>query len=81
MFSNKRISITHLKVGKVALVVDITGGQEARRRLEALGVRLGKNIVKTSAAFLWGPITVRIAGTQIGIGHGLASKIIVEIEE
>lgn len=61
-------------------MVNILGGRGAFHRLQAIGIRIGKKIVKNSEGFWWGPVTVQVGGTQIGIGHGMASKIMVEVK-
>lgn len=82
MFSDKeRISLVKMASGESGVVVEVLGGHGALRRLEALGIRVGKKITKISESFLWGPVTVRSGGTQVSIGHGLASKIMVEEKE
>ncbi|MEE8637434.1 MAG: FeoA family protein [Candidatus Margulisiibacteriota bacterium] len=81
MSAKETIALTEMGIGENGIVVDILGGRGAFRRLEALGVRIGKKITKKSRGFLWGPVTVQVGGTQIGIGHGMASKVIVEVEK
>jgi ferrous iron transport protein A len=81
MFSAQTKPLTSLKDGESGIVKEITGGMGVAKRLHALGIRLGKKITKKSGMFLWGPITVQVGGTQIGIGHGMASKIIVEVKK
>jgi ferrous iron transport protein A len=79
MFSGKTMMpITSLPEGKNAIVSEIKGGRGLVRRLEALGIREGKSIKKISSMFMRGPITVRVGHTQISIGYGMASKIMVE---
>ncbi len=51
------------------------------RRLSALGIRPGKRLTKVSAMFMRGPVTVRVGGTEIALGFGMASRIVVEVEE
>lgn len=79
MFAKEKIPLTKMKAGDSGAVVGIMGGGGAARRMEALGIRIGKHITKMSESFLWGPVIVKIGGTQIGVGHGLASKIMVEV--
>ena len=49
-------------------------------RLSALGIRPGKRITKVSSMFMRGPVTIQIDNAQVGIGFGMASKIIVELD-
>ena len=79
MSTRKIIELTRMDTGESGVVVDILGGRGAFRRLEALGVRIGKKIIKKSQGLLWGPVTVQVGATQIGIGCGMASKVMVEV--
>ncbi|MFH1684425.1 MAG: FeoA family protein [Candidatus Margulisiibacteriota bacterium] len=81
MSEKEVIALTEMKTGENGIVVSILGGRGAFRRLEALGIRIGKKIIKKSRGLLWGPVTVQVGGTQIGIGHGMASKVMVEVEK
>lgn len=72
------IPVTMLKEGESGIVWEIAGGHKVTKRLESMGVRKGKQIKKLSSMFMRGPITVQIGHTKISIGHGMASKIIVE---
>lgn len=77
----KQISLTHLKRGQSGRVIQITGGFGMTRRLSALGIRPGKIIIKVSSMFMRGPVNVRVGGSEIAIGFGMASRIMVEVEE
>ena len=70
--------MTNLPQGELATVWEIVGGRDLIRRLESLGVRKGKHIKRLSSMFLKGPVTVQVGHTKISIGHGMASKIMVE---
>jgi len=74
------IQLTKMKSGQSGVVVGFAAGHDVARRLEAMGLRLGKTIKKLSGEF-WGPVTVQVGHTQIGIGRGMASKVMVEVEE
>jgi ferrous iron transport protein A len=69
-------NLLQLKRNQWAKVTDILGGFGLRRKLESLGVRVGSRILKVSDAP--GPVVVNVGGTQLAIGKGMASKIIVE---
>lgn len=79
MFNVRLKPLTSLKDGESGTVKEIAGGMGVARRLQALGVRIGKKITKVSGMFMFGPITIKVGGTQIGIGHGMARKIIVAV--
>lgn len=75
----KIIPLTQLETKKTAFIQEILGGSEITKRLDRMGVRPGKKIVKISAHFWRGPITILTDKTKIAIGYGMAQKIMVEI--
>ena len=77
----KQIPLTQLRRGQRGRVIQIMGGYGMTRRLAALGLRPGQKITKVSDMFLRGPVTVRVGGTEIALGFGMASRIILEIGE
>ncbi len=76
-----RLSLTHMEAGQSGIVAEIEGGIGARRRLELLGVRVGRKITKISGMFMRGPVIVQVDHAQVGIGFGMASKVMVEVRE
>ena len=74
------IDLTQLAEGESGRIVLISGGHGLIRRLESLGMRVGKNVTKVSSQLMRGPITVRIDGFQVAVGFGMAKKILVEIK-
>lgn len=75
------INLTQMKSGQSGEVVEIQGGFGITRKLESMGIRIEKKIVKVSGLFLRGPVTVKVGNTQLSMGHGMAAKIIVEVHE
>lgn len=76
-----KVDLTQLEEGESGVVVNIQGGYGLIRRLESLGIRVGKKVTKVSSQLMRGPITVRIDNSQVAIGFGMARKIIVELEK
>ncbi len=76
----EKVDLTQLEEGEGGLVVEINGGYGLVRRLESLGIRVGKKVTKVSSQFMRGPVTVRIGNSHVAIGFGMAKKIFVEIE-
>ena len=76
-----RTTLARMKSGQSGTIVEFKGGHGIARRLSALGLRPGKRITKTGSMFGRGPVTVRVGGTQIALGHGAADKIIVNLEK
>jgi ferrous iron transport protein A len=75
------VDLTQLEEGESGVVVDIQGGYGLTRRLESLGIRVGKKVTKLSSQLMHGPVTVKIDNSEVAIGFGMARKILVEIEK
>jgi ferrous iron transport protein A len=63
---------------KKATVIDIQGGQRIRQRLGQMGIHPGDIITILRYGALRGPILIEIHGSQVALGRGIASKVIVE---
>ncbi len=61
--------------GEKVVVREIAGGMGVKRRLESMGLYPGEEVVVISAQK--GPVIVSIKGCRIGIGRGMAHKIMV----
>lgn len=73
------MSLAEIPSGRNAIIRGILGGFGLSRRLDALGIRTGKKIVKVSTPLARGPVVLRCGNTQLAIGFGMARKIIVEL--
>lgn len=67
--------------GERGVVFEVVGGHGLRRRLESLGVRPGMMIEKMTGSPFGGPVVIRIGRARFAIGSGMASKVIVEVQE
>lgn len=74
-----RISLAQMQSGQKGRIVEINGGAGLARRLDALGIRTGKEITKISAQLMRGPVLLQQDHTQAAVGFGMASKVLVEI--
>ncbi|MDD3345654.1 MAG: FeoA domain-containing protein [Candidatus Omnitrophica bacterium] len=72
-------NLCDVRDGEEAAVLFIHGGRMAQQRLVELGILPGERVrmFHNSGA---GPLTVRVKGSKLSIGHGLAQKIIVREE-
>ncbi len=75
------VDLTKMKTGESGVVARLEGGRGFLARLQNLGIRPGKKITKVSGHFWRGPVTVQVGGTNAAIGFGMASRVMVEIEE
>lgn len=70
-------TLVELKSGELAKVVTIVGGRGVSLRLAAHGIVPGV-VVEKVGNLAGGPVVLKIGQSQIAIGRGLASKVIVE---
>ena len=75
---DNKITLAQLKNGQSGTVVEIQGGRRMIDRLNALGIIPGKKIIKTSAMLMRGPLTVEVDRTEVAIGFGMASRVVVK---
>ncbi len=73
--------LTELKLGKEATIVAVRGGRGMQARLRNMGLVEGQVIRKLSALAWRGPVVVVAKRTQIAIGHGMASRILVRCKD
>ncbi len=74
------VNLIDMKRGETGVVAELQGGFGFTTRIQSMGIRIGKKIKKTGAHFWRGPQTVLVDNFQVAIGHGMASKIFVEVE-
>lgn len=73
------LPLSRMDVGQSGTVVEIIGGHGMVRRLEALGIRPGKKVSKVSSMLFRGPVMVKVDNSQVAIGFGMASRVMVEV--
>jgi Fe2+ transport system protein FeoA len=73
-------SLVEIDTGQSGTVTEVRGGGGLRRRLDAMGIRLGTQLTKTSGSYLRGPVTVRTGNAQLALGFGMASRVFVSLE-
>ena len=78
-FAGKHISLAQMKSGQKGKIVSIDGGYGLAQKLEALGIRTGKEIKKISEQLMRGPVLLQHNHTQAAVGFGMATRVIVEI--
>jgi ferrous iron transport protein A len=78
-FGGRRVSLVRMRAGQKGTIVRISGSYGIMRKLEALGIREGEEIEKISEQWMRGPVLLQHGGSQVAIGFGMASKILVEI--
>ena len=81
MYQSGPSTLAQMGIGQTGTVISLLGGRGFIRRLDALGIRPGKKIIKISSTLFRGPVTLRVDSTQIAVGFGMANKIIIEVDK
>lgn len=76
----KKISLAKMKENRKGRVAEISGGRALENRLMSLGIYVGREITKLSHFALQGPVALKVGRSTLAIGHGMAKKIMVEVE-
>lgn len=76
----QKITLISMKNAQSGIVVAVKGGKGMINKLESLGIRLGVRITKKSAVIGGGPVIIGVGNTELAIGHGMASRILVEVD-
>jgi ferrous iron transport protein A len=63
---------------RIVKVIGIQGGLGVRQRLNQMGIHPGDTITIVRHGALGGPILIEVQGSQVALGRGVASKLIVE---
>lgn len=69
--------LSAMRAGQSGTVIRLDGGAGVVRKLENIGIRTGVRVTKVSSQIMRGPVVVRIGGTRLAIGHGMARRVIV----
>ena len=75
-----RKHLAQLCDGEAGTVVEIEGGHGLRSRLVGLGIREGARLHVVCAPRGRGPTVVTVGHGRVAIGHGMAQKIVMEIQ-
>lgn len=75
------ITLDKMPAGEVGVVTQLTGWSGFVRHLESLGIRPGKKITKLSSVFVRGPVIVEVDRARVAVGHGMARRIVVRLED
>lgn len=70
-----------MKEGQKGTVSELCGGDNFKHRMASMGVYPGRDITKISHFALKGPVTIKVGRSLIALGHGVAEKIIAEIND
>ncbi|MHB0887327.1 FeoA family protein [Acidithiobacillus sp.] len=71
----QQTTLEQINPGQCAVIQGISAGRELSRRMIALGLRPGSQLLVLRRAALHGPLQVRVGHTEIMIRRGEAAKI------
>ena len=77
----KIIPLIKLDINQEGIIHALEGGANFQNRLQALNIRIGKRIRKISKNPFRGPIVIEIDRSQVALGHGMAKKVMIEVED
>jgi ferrous iron transport protein A len=80
MPDGKQVTLARMRAGQSGMVLRIEGGHGLVNRLNALGIIPGKRITKISSMLMRGPATAEVDRTQVAVGYGMASRILVQLD-
>lgn len=69
-----------MKENKKGTVCGIEGGTAFKNKIMSMGIYEGREITKLSHFALRGPVAVKIGRSILALGHGMASRITVEVK-
>jgi len=73
------VALSDMTTGQAGVIREVTGGFGLVRRLNALGIRPGKAVVRLTTHLWGGPVLVRIDTRTIAVGFGMARRVLVEV--
>jgi ferrous iron transport protein A len=79
MYQNEQFTLAQMRTGEKGTVVGVLGGPGLIRRLDALGIRPGKQVTKISSTLFHGPITLEVNSSRVAVGFGMARRILVKV--
>ncbi|MBI4706608.1 MAG: FeoA domain-containing protein [Candidatus Omnitrophica bacterium] len=76
----KKTVLVKMKENQKGRVLEITGGYSIQNKFMSMGIYPGREITKLSHFALKGPVTIKTGRSVLALGHGMAAKIILEVE-
>lgn len=80
MLEKQNLVLASMKNGQSGTIKEINGRTGMVSKLAALGVREGVRITKKSGLFMKGPVVISVGNTEVAVGYGMASRIMVEVD-
>lgn len=68
-----------MKKGQSGIISKLPEGHRVNQKLSEMGIRCGMNIIVMQIVPFNGPVIIKAGQTQIAIGHGMSSRIKVNL--
>lgn len=75
--TNQAMPLAMARAGEVVTVVGIRGGWGLQRRLADMGLTPGVRIRLINSQMA-GPVLIELRGSRLGLGRGVAQKVMVK---
>jgi Fe2+ transport system protein FeoA len=69
--------LSEVRIGSLVRIGSIEGGKRMGRRLSEMGLRPGA-VTEVVSGEGGGPVVLRVDGTRLALGRGMARRILVE---
>lgn len=76
----KKISLRQMKEKQRGVICDISAGMRLQNKFMSMGIYHGREITKISSIGLRGPVAIKVGRSVLVLGHGVANKVMVEIQ-
>jgi len=76
----EKIPLSDMNINETGKIVEFVGGWGFRNRLYSMGLRPGVKVTRINSGLGRGPVVIKAGETQTALGHGMAYKVIVEVE-
>ncbi len=76
----KKVTLVQMKEKQKGVILEIPAGAALQNKLMSMGIYKGREISKISHIGLKGPAAIKVGRSVMVLGHGMASKIIVETQ-
>jgi len=73
------MDLVQMRKGQTGVLDSVEGGKGMTWKMDALGIRPGSSVKKISSALGRGPVVLRVSGTDVALGFGMAKKIRVRV--
>ncbi len=74
-------TLDQIAINKKATVVQIEGGWKVRQKLNQMGIHVHDTLVMKRKGRFGGPVLILIHGIEVALGHGMAKKIKVHLND